>query len=245
MSGESSDSSSSGSSSSRSNSSSSNISRPIDRDDVARVEPRVVPEVIEMSEPPQEVVPPINNAPLDARSQTPGFCYVNARRNIYFAGRACRDGSCCRNEVDPEPFDIPPTPHADTRDLAPLPRNPNEDHMSPRVIRSPSPALDVMPLRESILAREVPASPRDRLCDPDRQDVPSDTPSPKRHKSDKGKGVAGSGNEEPQSPLFMGVGALSHLSPDTIDKLTHRLSVCYKRLARAREEINKALKLNT
>ncbi|KAK4428945.1 hypothetical protein Salat_1194500 [Sesamum alatum] len=59
------------------------------------------------------------------------------------------------------------------------------------------------------------------------EDVPSDAPSPKHRKGDpnKGKGVADNGNKEPQSPVFIGVDAFSHLSPDTIDKSTHRLSV--------------------
>ncbi|KAK4428326.1 hypothetical protein Salat_1132200 [Sesamum alatum] len=149
------------------------------------------------------------------------------------------------------------------------------------IVRSPSLALDVVPLWGRVPAHKVSNSevpprrsyqssrstvrsrPSDRAAEaPDEQsvdtkksqkgkecvdDVPSDAHSTKHHKGDskKGKGVAGSETEEPQSPVFMGVDAFSHLSSDTIDRSTHRLSVCYKRLARAREEINKALKLNT
>ncbi|KAK4428944.1 hypothetical protein Salat_1194400 [Sesamum alatum] len=66
MSSESNNSSSSGSSSSESNSSSSKVSRAMDRDEVARIEPCAVHEVIEIPEPPQEDVPPAYSAPLDA-----------------------------------------------------------------------------------------------------------------------------------------------------------------------------------
>ncbi|KAK4416563.1 hypothetical protein Salat_2481800 [Sesamum alatum] len=90
-------------------------------------------------------------------------------------------------------------------------------------------------------------------------DVSPAASSPKRRRPSKGKEVAAEpvevessaeegGSEcggEAQSPVFMGVDALSHLSPETIDKSTHRLGVCYKRLERARAETNQSLKLNT
>ncbi|KAK4416051.1 hypothetical protein Salat_2712500 [Sesamum alatum] len=93
----------------------------------------------------------------------------------------------------------------------------------------------------------------------DVPEVPPSVSSPKRCWQSKGKKVAAEPvevesseeggepecGEEAQSPVFMGVNALSHLSPETIDKSTRRLSVCYKRLERARAEIKQALKLNT
>ncbi|KAK4426683.1 hypothetical protein Salat_1437000 [Sesamum alatum] len=58
-------------------------------------------------------------------------------------------------EVDLEPEDVPPTPHADApaRDL---PFTVDESHPPLEVVRSPSPAVDVAPLRESIPALWVP-----------------------------------------------------------------------------------------
>ncbi|KAK4412605.1 hypothetical protein Salat_2907600 [Sesamum alatum] len=170
-------------------------------------------------------------------------------------------------EVDLEPIDEPSTPHAGIHDMDPSSPH-NEGHQPPELDRSPSPALDVAPLRESIPAlqmREGGVPPRkpsqssrslvkSRPNDPTPKTCAESSVDTRQWKSQKivGRGVArgdeevaGAGNAKPQSPVFMGVDAFNHLSPDTIDKLAHRLSVCYKRLDWAGEEINQALKLNT
>ncbi|KAK4438412.1 hypothetical protein Salat_0175500 [Sesamum alatum] len=138
-------------------------------------------------------------------------------------------------EVDLEPVDVPPHPHAGVHDLDPSsPRN--EGPQSPEVVRSPSPTLDVMPLRESIPALQVPEGGAPPW------DAPSKAPSPKRRKSDKGKGIEGSGKKVVGDDE--GVACNRDEEPQLINRPTI-FGVCYKRLARAREEINQALKLNT
>ncbi|KAK4421453.1 hypothetical protein Salat_2095900 [Sesamum alatum] len=62
--------------------------------------------------------------------------------------------------------------------------------------------------------------------------APSDVPCPKRHQEgncDKGKRVVeGEDEEGPLPPMFMGIDAFSHLTPNTINISTNRLGVCYK-----------------
>ncbi|KAK4428512.1 hypothetical protein Salat_1150900 [Sesamum alatum] len=180
-------------------------------------------------------------------------------------------GRAARVEVDLEPTDVPPTPHAGVPDQD-LPSMPNEGHQAPEVVRSPSPALDVAPLRESIPALRVPggepplrklsrsqssrssmrSKQNDPLC-PQLVMGPLLIPfigSLRREDmrlsllKDNEEVVVG-GSAELRSPVFMGVDAFSHLSPGTIDKSTHRLGMRYKCLDRAREEINHTLKLIT
>ncbi|KAK4416919.1 hypothetical protein Salat_2517400 [Sesamum alatum] len=164
-------------------------------------------------------------------------------------------------EVDLGPDEVPPTPHTGVPESnLPL----DEGNPSLEIVRSPSPALDVAPLCESIPALRTSKIRADSTDSrrPQREDRAVDPPegsSPKHRRSDKGKKVMdsetrvppkkeeviGDGGAEPQSPVFMGVDTFSHLLPGTIDKLTHRLGICYKRLARARQEITQALNLNT